>query len=105
MQEPPKDRIEDMEADKDAYRQVKRDWVTLLAPALLSAATTCGVGAYFAGQVAQRVTQLQVDVDYIKHDYVPRAEIEKQTDTTKHTIERIDDKLDRIYDKLDRREK
>lgn len=97
----------EMDVDQDQYRHVKRDWVTLLAPgllaALLSVLGTLGAGAYFYGQMTQQMNVLRIDVDFLKHDYMPKSDIEKSNDATKHTIERIDDKLDRIYDKLDRR--
>ena len=99
-----------MVADADAYRAVKRDWVTLLAPgiiaALISVGSTIAVGSYYMGGLNQRLVVVEGNIEYVKHDYVSKEQFERtlksQEDVNaefRRNNERINDKLDVLVDR------
>lgn len=99
----------EMSVDKDAYRHVKRDWVTLLAPALLAAAvssvSSVAVCGYLVGGMNQRLTGLESFRNKVENDYTPKEQFirfvdqqEKQAERIAHTLERIEDRLEKLID-------
>lgn len=102
----PIDPEDDLPTDKDVYRHVKRDWVTLLAPsiiaAILSSISSVAVCSYYIGGMNQKVVSLETNYTAIKSDYMPKAQIELYMQNQEKANEKADRNLDRLNDKMDR---
>lgn len=99
----------EMSVDKDAFRHVKRDWVTLLAPAILAAILSAGssvaVCGYLVGGMNQRLSDLESFKNKVEGDYTPKEQFirfmdqqEKQAERIAHTLERIEDRQEKLMD-------
>lgn len=102
----PIDPEDDLPTDKDAYRHVKRDWVTLLAPsiiaAILSSVSSVAVCSYYIGGMNQKVVTLESNYNSMKADVMPKAQIELYMSNQERANEKNDRNLDRLNDKMDR---
>lgn len=97
---------DELVADNDTFRHVKRDWVTLLAPsiiaAILSSISSVAVCSYYIGGMNQRVVNLETTQQHMGDDYMPKAQIQQYMNNQERTNEKNDRTLERISDKLDR---